>query len=506
MTDPEAMALLRAASLDPRLYYRVAHIPERPTLRTTDPAEGYRVNRQIPAHFKAMMSAMIRCNAKDKGRLLVVAPPGVGKSVILSCVMPGFFMGNFRGYGMFRYMQIAYAGGPIKKFADNLFESVRFENYNKIFGLPEFDQRQPIRRFKLANNSEYIGLSLDGSVTSESADFLGLDDPVKGVTESKSKATMATVTAKIQSDAQSRLRGEASMMMGAARQSTTDYHSLVLDGVKWEGESYLDDDDFVARGGKRSIRLKDGYDWEILSMPAIWYDDLGQYPCPLGRKPGDAIWPEYLKPDHFLKWMHFPHLWHSLAQGRPNSTELCIFATEQIGIWQGDLPSGFIYTCRGWDVAYTQNGGDYTAGFKMLCVRLIGGDKIYLLADLEIGQYAVGKRDNIIMETIATDGWDCHVCLPRDPGAGDAQVNSWTEKLNSQIHGPVTFETQRRDKLTRAMPFATAVANGQVHRLQGLRHWDKIEEQFRTFTGEDGQSDDIVDAASSAFNTIVAHM
>jgi len=112
-------------------------------------------------------------------------------------------------------------------------------------------------------------------------------------------------------------------------------------------------------------------------------------------------------------------------------------------------------------------------------------------------QLSSGAVRQLILDTAETDGVECKIVLPKDPGqAGVAQIDD----LTSMLAGfNVRAEAQSGSKEVRAEPFAGHVENGHVAVVQDVWTRDFVEE-LRFFPK--GRYVDQVDSASSAFNAL----
>jgi predicted phage terminase large subunit-like protein len=114
------------------------------------------------------------------------------------------------------------------------------------------------------------------------------------------------------------------------------------------------------------ILCRDGQYWEILNLPAKaeHSDD------PLGRQPGEYLWPEWFPKEHWAQWEHNPRAsrtWAALFQQRPKAGEGLEFKREWFRWYDPDKPPGelgarperlTIY--GGSDVATKEDKGDFS--------------------------------------------------------------------------------------------------------------------------------------------------
>lgn len=157
-------------------------------------------------------------------------------------------------------------------------------------------------------------------------------------------------------------------------------------------------------------------------------------------------------------------------------------------------------TVRFWDLAATAKDSAteksfYTCGMKM---RRVGNT--YYIVDLYWEQVGADEGDFSIVRMASQDGKQCIVAWELEGGSAALRYEATLRgKLSSYICRP---EKPRGDKVTRALPWATAAKNGQVKVLRSV--WN---DQFFTAVERfNGQRipliSDIVDAGSGAYDLL----
>lgn len=247
-------------------------------------------------------------------------------------------------------------------------------------------------------------------------------------------------------------------------------------------------DDIAAR----AIATEPGR-WTILSIPA-----LAEEFDPLGREPGEALWPERYSSkalNRIRKVMakkDGEYSFLSLYQQQPTPREGAFFKVGKIEIV--DAVPANLRMCRGWDLASTKDKGDYTVGVK------IGVDShgVYYVTDVRRGQWSSEERDDVIKQTAKLDKLTTRIRLPQDPSqAGKSQARHFMKLLAG--HG-LTIEPVSGKKEVRAQGFASQVNLGNVKMLADDEWNSDFIEELRQFNR--GKHDDQVDAASDAFNEL----
>lgn len=185
-------------------------------------------------------------------------------------------------------------------------------------------------------------------------------------------------------------------------------------------------------------------------------------------------------------------------QQRPAPREGGMFKRHWFGTAKA-LPLG-TELVRGWDLAASvgQNVA-YTAGVK------IGRypDGRFVIANCCRDRLSAGGVRKLIRSTAESDGVECRVSLPQDPGQAGKDQSQNLVALLSGFRVRATPETG--DKVTRAEPLSAQAEAGNVDILRtgdAIRDaWiEPFLDELCTFPGS--QFKDQTDAASRAFNTV----
>lgn len=168
-------------------------------------------------------------------------------------------------------------------------------------------------------------------------------------------------------------------------------NGLVSHNTRWH------EDDIAGRilpedynGESGWIDCRDGHRWYVLCLPAECERD----DDPLGRKPGDILWPEWFSKEFFATKKLDTRSWSSLYQQRPAPDSGIFFESEWLIPYQKkDLPRRDLLKIYGAsDYAVKADGGDYTVHL------VVGVDHLHQLWLLDL--WRDRKSPDVWIETL----------------------------------------------------------------------------------------------------------
>lgn len=217
---------------------------------------------------------------------------------------------------------------------------------------------------------------------------------------------------------------------------------------------------------------------------------------------GELLFPERFPKDQVEK-LKVPLGSYGVAgqfQQRPAPREGGMFKRHWFGTARA-IPAGTRFV-RGWDLAAsTGNSAAYTAGVK------IGKqpDGRFIIAHCVRDRLSAGGVERLIVSTATSDGTDCRISIPQDPGqAGKGQAQYLVRQL-AGFSVKATPETGKKE--TRAEPLSAQAEGGNV---DILRTGDPVKDAWiEPFLDEitvfpSGQFKDQTDAATRAFDALAS--
>jgi predicted phage terminase large subunit-like protein len=414
--------------------------------------------------------------AKVLRQLMVLLPPGAGKTTIISHLFPPFFMALRPGC---RIVAVSHTDQFAE--ANSLAVHNIIRQHSDALG---FDLASDARgEWWTTNGCHYIAVGTGATIRGRRADLMLVDDPIRDRAAAESEVRRAELWRWFNADLMTRFRSAEDGKPAGL---------MVMVGTP------LHQQDLLCR-----LRREEADDWSILHLPAIAGPN-----DPLGRAEGEFLWaddPKYRYADDLKATLaRFERAgqmyeWSSQFMGEPVPPEGVMFKPQMAPIVE--VPplgaTGQLEIVRGWDLASTTKG-DWTA-----CVKL---GRYYTSATYENGWIVLeakrmrGPPDEVrafFRATVEADGSRVTQWLPEDPGqAGKEQAQSYVRSMPGY-----RIETLRMtgSKEVRAAPAASQLNAGVISLLRGS--WNAMFlEEVGSFPL--GVYDDMVDAFSLAFGQL----
>jgi predicted phage terminase large subunit-like protein len=427
---------------------------------------------------RAVIDTIIGRNASR--RLIVTMPPRHGKSEYVSSYTPAWYLGTFPDR---RVMLGSYESNFASKWgrqARNILEELGW-----VFGVSICKDASAKNSWEIDGHRGGMQTAgVGGPFTGRGGDLVIIDDPIKNAQEAASLTMRDNLWEWWKSTVRTRLEPNA---------------AIVIMHTRWN------EDDLVGRLIMDAV--DDGTPWHCLNFPAIAND----FDC-LGRKPGDALWPERYPIEALLRTKRDvgSYYWSAMYQQTPVPDAGNIFPREQLigntvtpvelrdrtGIQLIDLfRKG--RACRYWDKAGTEDHGNYSAG-----VLMVEYQKFIIVMDVTRGQWSALRREQII-EASARNDRSQFAMLPelvveQEPGSGGKESAEATVRRLMGFN--VRADKVTGEQMSRCRPYAAQVEGGNVYLLKTNRpEWiSKYIDELTAYPN--GQFDDQVTASSGAFN------
>lgn len=421
----------------------------------------------------------------DDQFLAAFLPVRHGKTTFFGMYLVTWLMGVFPGI---KILFVTYSDDRARKWGSDARDLMK-EWGPSMFGVTVRSDRESGQFWATSSGSEMRSVGMGGQITGEGFHVVVVDDTIKDPIEADSPTTKRQQVEWYYETLLNRMEPGGLMLFTVARWREDDLPGQVC----WAASE--DDDDVD--------------DWEIIRFPALaeapepdddspedWPE---QWRDEIGRKDGEALWPEYWSAKRLrrkkanLLTRGQQSTWDALYQQNPTPKEGGSFKVDK---WRyaGILPDLRV-TCRAWDLSASLRKGDWTVGVKM---GLGPDNEVYILNVVRDRLDPAGVQ-NLVVLTAHQDGYECLIAMEEEKGAsGKSNSATFQQKLlGYQFHPePVVGK-----KEARANSYAAHQGNGYVYIVKdGMWDTDAFVEEHRTFPN--GRHDDQVDAASLAFRTL----
>ena len=304
------------------------------------------------------------------GRLMIFAPPGSAKSSYTSVIAPAWDASrpnptpeeiaeavafhpkspptppNWRG-GDGRIIVASYADNIAHKQSRRIQQICGSSRYRGLWDEPVILDRTAAGDWSLSNKSEFLAAGIMGGITGNRAHGIVIDDPVAGREEADSLQIRQKTLDGYNDDVMTRLLPGAYVILIQTR-----WHEMDLAGQ-------ILPEDYDGRSGW--VKCRDNMYWYVLNIPAKaeHADD------PLGREPGEYLWPEWFPPEHWAIYENGDtreqrRTWSSLYQQRPTPEGAGDFKREDFNWYTpGEQPMN-LHLVGASDYAVTEKGGDFS--------------------------------------------------------------------------------------------------------------------------------------------------
>lgn len=471
--DAQAQELLRtqARTFDRRLAILEARERFMPFIKFTSPHPEHPNDHEYSSyenvrHHDATARALEEVEKGNYTFLILVEPPRHGKSEQVSRRLPAWYIGRHPTESV---IVATYSDTFAEDFGGEVRNIMLSSTYRQVFPDVKLARGGSAKdRLEVTAGGKLFFVGRGGGLTGRGGHLLICDDLIKDDKEAASPAIRDQAWNWFTRVALSRRMGRKLVILTFTRWHADDPIGRLTDPMN------------PHYSAKLAKKIK------IINLPAVAEDN-----DPLGRKPGEALWPERYDLD-FLEEQRLidPIGFAALYQGRPSVMDGDMFKRENVQYYTPDeLPSELrIY-----------GASDHAVGIKQRndpsCLATIGIDRQNNIYFLDV--YWQRQKTDIIVEQMI------------DMGAARKPLLWWAEKghismslgpfLRKRMNERQTYINVREvtpvgDKQTRAQSFAGRFAMGKVFFPKGAPWVERAVSELLAFPN--GLHDDFVDTCS----------
>lgn len=267
--------------------------------------------------------------------LIIEAPPRHGKSELVSRYLPAWYLGMFPSK---RVLLVGY-GATFARSWGRKARTLLTEHGCEAFGVEVSREVRAAAEWNLAGcEGGMVTSGVGGPLTGRGANLLIVDDPIKNSEEANSETLRDRHWDWWQTTASTRIEPGGCAIIMATRWNYDDLSGRLIEAAE--------------TGAGIPVRR--------LRLPAIAEKD-----DPLGRRPGEALWPERWPLDRLEKFrlQKEARWWQAMYQQRPGLETKSHWPRSYFDqhIWTDWFPSVFEISAIAVDPAQGKKKGDYSA-------------------------------------------------------------------------------------------------------------------------------------------------
>lgn len=452
--------------------------------------KGYLVE---PVH-RAIADILMSLLDTENRRVIITAPPQVGKSYLTSRLFPAFYLAHRPDNPI---ILSSYGASLAEVHCAAARDIVEGESFHRLFPDVKVDRQYRSKHSWRVEDKRggMLGVGVQGPVTGHGAMLGIIDDPFENWKQASSEV----------------MRNHAwDWWLSTFRSRIWNGGNVVMVLTRWH------EDDLAGRA------LLDTFEkWEIHRFPALAEsqhdrDEINKAmnlpvgePDPLGREEGESLAP-IRQPAERLRVTRDvvgDTIWSALYQGFPRMPLGQWFTTPMFPI-SATYAGPVIRRVRYWDKAAVEGGGKFSVGVRIAVMRLpdvpgVQGFR-FKIEDVVRGQWSAETREDIIYNTCVTDPMNTLTYIEQEPGSsGKESAESTIARAKLAGRVVVADKVSGGNKDVRLIPFHSACERNAVDLLPGVWNIPYITEMIALPTGK---YRDQGDGTSGAFNKAIEGM
>lgn len=312
-------------------------------------------------HHSYLISKLEAVERGEIKRLMVFMPPGSAKSTYASVVFPAWYLGRNPTNSV---IHGSHTTELAERWGRRIRNLVSEEPFTRLFECGLAADSQAAGRWALAEGGEYYAAGCGSAIVGFRADLGIIDDPIAGREQADSEREREKIKEWYRSDFYTRLKPNG---------------AIVLIMQRWH------EDDLA--GWLLSEQAKGGDKWEVvkLKMEAEEGD-------PLGRSPGEPLWPEWYTDDMRVQARRDPRTWLALYQQEPRPESGGEFKKE----WIRHYVSKPDKTVNAYILVDPASEKKKTSDYTAIFVVGLGADNNYYILDFVRDRLSLTQRADVL--------------------------------------------------------------------------------------------------------------
>lgn len=354
-TPEEAAAeLLRRRQARTRLWVYIEYVSEQET-----PPHMRLICDELDKVVDAIAADYLNRRAdRDADRLMISMPPGHGKSYVASHHFPAYLLARVRAaqleaiklkrrkkMTLFNIIFATHQQQLSDSFGLKVRNLIESDEHQRLFpGMAVDPTKKAAGDWLLTDGcGGFMATSVGANVTGRRGNILIGDDLLSGIESAESENDRKKLWAWYNADFKTRRKNSQT--------------PIVIIGTRWHLDDHfgkLDQDERAGTGDKFTRIVL-----PALALPPYTEGGKKNPPDPLGRKPGEALWPDEFSAKDLEKIRKSrgttKRMWASLYQGSPVVDDGGVISKNWFKHWKSQDPPKIIQIVQCWDTALTAN-------------------------------------------------------------------------------------------------------------------------------------------------------
>lgn len=458
-------------------------------------------------HINLIIELLHYCLNGQIENLDIALAPRLGKSMEISEIFPSYVLGT-RPYA--KIILVSYSDSLARGFGSKAKDNL--EEFGYLFqDRPRLSQDTKAKNyFKIRNNTgEFFCSGSSGSVLGHGGHFIIIDDPTKNIEEARSERHQEKLIDLFDTTISTRKEKDPYTGQNAVtivihqRLDQNDLTGIILQNREWiTAEEALP----RLRNGEKL-----GHLWVYLRLP-----ELAEENDILGRKPGQALWPEKRNEKELqqIRKDIGEYKFNAIHQQDPKPREGKFFQENYFEVIDL-LPNDIIQEVQWADLAatkYPENTPISLRGPSTALVRLaLTKDRKMIITAID----EFWEEDDVVMKNIINSaklgGKQVKYCIPQDPGqAGKGQVKKYSIQMPGYNFNGIIESGSKEDRAEAPGNWSKVNKFYIYNKAPGmhmLKEHGSNEEAITRFINTctqfpGGRHKDFVDSLSGAFSEI----
>ena len=415
-------------------------------------------------HHQVLQEALMRLMYDDDlDGLMIEMPPGSAKSVYSSVQFACMWLAKYPDSGI---IAISNTTSLAEGFSRRRREACLTKEWSQLAQAYLPKDHQSLGEFGTNKQGFMIAAGMGSSVSGRRCRLLIIDDPITGVEQAMAMGQLEKQWNSYKFEYRNRIIPGGKQLIISTRWSQFDIIGMITKEIE---------------KGEEQRR------WEKLTIPmeAVSVDD------PVGRKPGERLWPEWFTQTMVEENKKDPLLWSALYQQVPIDSAGSWVPKEHIHIAEKVPENVTLLTAM--DLALTVSGGDYTV---IVTAALSDERKLYII---DVSREQVAQPETMKRLAMTNEAHRPSVVLIDDDNASKVFVEAAHDyvRLHKTSNIPLyKMKTAGKDKELRAAAIRGMFLSDRVYMLD--RPWvAEVMKEISSFPPKSrNDHDDIIDCLS----------